>query len=111
MIHIKIKKILIKNKISFNIYMDNNKKIILIIIINILLITMGIYYYKYMSSEYKIFINKNKLRITTLGVEEAAAVLNDGSAGTIYQEIVTSLSDDISSLKNSLNRDPDFNTS
>lgn len=60
------------------------------VLINSLLITMSIYYYNYMSDEYRIFVSKNKLRVTTLTLEEANAVIyGDGADSVISGQLST----------------------
>lgn len=71
--------------------MNNIKKIILILLINGLLITMGIYYYKYMVIEYKKFIEKNKVFINVLGLEEANVVKFGDGAEAVNNSIVVGL--------------------
>ena len=82
--------------------MNNTKKIILIILINALMITMGIFYHNYMVDEYKIFIERNKLRVTTLGLEEASVVMHGAGAEAIESGIVTKLQRNFAAARASL---------
>ena len=79
--------------------MNNTKKIILIVLINMLMITMGVWYYKYMVDEYKKFIEKTKLRITTLGLEEASAVIYGDGVSSILEGSVTGFREDINAVR------------
>jgi len=79
--------------------MNNTKKFILIVLINVLMISMGIYYHNYMVDEYKIFIERNKLRVTTLGLEEANVVIYGAGAKAVQEGIVNKLKVGIDNAK------------
>ncbi len=84
--------------------MNNTKKIILIVLINVLMITMGIYYNNYMVDEYKIFIERNKLQITTLGLEEANVVIHGAGAKAVTAGNISTLKQIIEDAKDGLNQ-------
>lgn len=79
--------------------MNNIKKIILLVLINSLMITMGIYYNNYMVDEYKIFIERNKLQVTTLGLEEASVVIHGDGVSAVQKGLISGLQERISEAR------------
>lgn len=79
--------------------MNNTKKIILIVLINALMITMGIYYHNYMIDAYKIFIERNKLRVTTLGLEEANVVIYGEGTRAVQTGLVSKLQEELGNAR------------
>lgn len=82
--------------------MDTPKKIILVVLVNALMITMGIYYNNYMVREYKKFVERNKLRVTILSLEEAGAVVYGGDARSVIDGLVTSYKEDLNAIKSDI---------
>lgn len=81
--------------------MNNIKKIILLVLINALMITMGIYYHNYMVDEYKIFIERNKLQVTTLGLEEASVVIYGDGVSAVQRGTISGLQERIGDARQS----------
>ena len=82
--------------------MNTPKKIILVVLVNALMITMGIYFYNYMVDEYKIFVEKNKLRVTVLSLEEANAVVYGGGADSVISGLVSGFREDLNAVRSDI---------
>ena len=82
--------------------MNTPQKIILVILVNALMITMGIYYNNYMVREYKKFVERNKLRVTILSLEEASAVVYGDGSRSVVDGLVTSYREDLNAIKSDI---------
>jgi hypothetical protein len=79
--------------------MNNIKKIIIIVLVNLLLAVMGYYFYNYMVDEYKIFVSRNKLRLTVVSLEEANAIVHGGGVDEVMNSLVTTFREDLSNAR------------